>query len=471
VHFENAPPLDVRVPYQEPPFAVDYVCTGAATDSLYVYLRRGSGAGAVGTGDLLVDGRPVKECRLYGQDFPGGVALFVARLNAPLALHDYHVVGVRTKGAVASSIAAQFRVMPFVFPRGSIHTPADLCGRMHMNMSMWNMTDLETCDRLNLMTTTHEWGLFDVHRRVACIFGPDEPDAHDNRGGGYEKGLGYHARRLAESGWQDLVERHAPSVATWLIMDGTIRPLNWFVYGQLADISCFDPYPVTYYGADHAYVRESLLLARMCGAPRPMYACLEAYGWKGGQGVPGDARGPIPAEYRQNVVQAIGAGMKGLTSWVYTAAAGGWQLDPPVADEVARLNALIGHIERDLLLGTPIDLVSNDAGEVMTGTVGKEKWAKPRVWTGALLCGPKTIIVAAANHIAASKPGPPKIEPACNVTLTVRLPDYLDGIRAYEVTEKGLLEFPCSVLGGKVILRVDALESGRVFVLRGGDKR
>jgi hypothetical protein len=197
-----------------------------------------------------------------------------------------------------------------------------------------------------------------------------------------------------------------------------------------------------------------------------MYACLEAYGWKGGQGVPQDARGPTPAEYRQNVVQAIGAGMKGLTSWVHTAAAGGWQLDPSVRDEIARLNALIKHIEADLLLGTPVDLATSDAGNVMTGTVGREKWSKPRVGVGTLLCGPDTIALAAVNHIPASKPQPPQIVPARNVTLTVRLPDYLRAVEAFEATENGLVQFPCVVGDGKATLKIDSIESGRVFLLR-----
>jgi hypothetical protein len=248
-------------------------------------------------------------------------------------------------------------------------------------------------------------------------------------------------------------------------MNGTVRPLNWSVYGQFADVSCFDPYPVTYYGADHAYVRESLTLARQCGAPRRMYACLEAYGWSKGQGVPKKARGPIPAEYRQNVVQAIGSGMKGLTSWVYVAGAGGWQLNEPVAKKIAAMNALIKHIEGDLLLGTPVDLASCDAGLVKTGTVGSEVWPKPRVWVSSLLCGPDKIVIAAANHIPASKTHPPKIIPAKDVTIAVKLPDFLSNVKAFEATEDGILPLECNVSGGKAVFVLDRLESGRVLIL------
>ena len=271
---------------------------------------------------------------------------------------------------------------------------------------------------------------------------------------------------MAHSGWQELIERFAPQAASWIIMNGTVRPLNWCVYGQFADICCFDPYPINFYSADHAYVRESLEFARFCGRPNRMVACLEAFGWRKGQGVPKRARGPSPAEWRQNVVQAIGCGMKGLTSWVYSASAGGWQLNEETRKEVAATNALIEHLERDLLLGTPINLATCDAGTVPTGVVGNEAWPKERVWVGALLCGPDTLVVAAANHIPASKPDPPTIEPARQVTITVQLPDYLPAVKAFEAEPGSERPFPCVVAHGRAVLRVPSIESGRVFVLR-----
>ena len=58
--------------------------------------------------------------------------------------------------------------------------------------------------------------------------------------------------------------------------------------------------------------------------------------------------------------------------------------------------------------------------------------SEARVWAGALLSGPDTIVIAAANHIPASKPDPPAIEPARNVTITVQLPPYLEDVQGFE---------------------------------------
>lgn len=461
LNLENGRPLAVPVEATSPPVTVDYVATDRSRRRLYFYARRAEESDPGKVTEASLDGQKLATAKVYGADFPGHVALVVADLPHPLGQMEYHVVGLRT---THTSTAAQFRVLPFVFPRSSIHVPAELCPAMHFNLAMWHERDLDTCQKYGIYTSTME--LFDRHERVAYILGPDEPDANDNRGGGYDRGLGYHARRLAHAGWQELIERHAPQAASWIIMNGTVRPLNWGVYGQLADITCFDPYPINFYGADHAYVRESLEYVRRCGAPKPMYACLEAFGWQAGQGVPQGARGPTPAEWRQNVVQALGVGLKGLTSWVYGAGTGGWEINPPVKAEMAKLNRLIAHLEDDLLLGTPVDLVESDAGLVNTGTVGQELWPKERVAVGALLCGPDTIIVTAANHIPAAKPDPPAIEPARNVTLTVHLPDFLRSVTAFEATEEGERPFPCTVREGRALLQMDVLESGRVFVLR-----
>ena len=100
-----------------------------------------------------------------------------------------------------------------------------------------------------------------------------------------------------------------------------------------------------------------------------------------------------------------------------------------------------------------------------TGVVGRELWPKDRVWVGSLLCGPDTMVLCAANHIPASKPDPPEIVPAKNVSITVELPRFFQAVEAFEVTENGLAAFPCEQLQGTAVLRLDAIESGRVFVL------
>ena len=463
IETENAGNVPLTIPFVDPGLSIDYVTTDPSGRTLIAYIKPHSAQSIPKTiASATLDGEALPKAQILDETMASGTAVITAELPEELQLGDYHVFGVTT--ASGDRRTAEFRVLPFEFPRSSIHVPAEMCEEMHMNLLMWNVRPQEVCEKFGVDTTS--LGIFDPHDRVAYILGPDEPDAHDNLGGGYDRGLGLTARRLATSDRLAMIERFAPGRPWWVIMNGTTRPLNWCVYGQMADIASFDPYPVNFYGADHANVRESLLYARRSGAPRRMFACLEAFGWSKGQGVPTKSRGPTPQEYRQNVVQAVGSGMKGLTSWVYSAGAGGWQLDDACRKEIARMNALIETIESDLLIATPVDWALSDAGKVKTGVVGEERWEKDRVWVGASIAGPDTIILAAANHIPASMPGPPVITPAENVTVTVNLPPYLRDVTAAEVTDAGEKAYPCEVRDGKAVIKLDRLEAGRVFVLR-----
>ena len=75
-------------------------------------------------------------------------------------------------------------------------------------------------------------------------------------------------------------------------------------------------------------------------------------------------------------------------------------------------------------------------------------------------------LLSALQSLGVSYRAVATIEPARNVTITVRLPDFLQKVSGFEATENGVAAFPCTVEDGKALLKVDAIESGRVFVLR-----
>ncbi|MBN1437434.1 MAG: hypothetical protein JW936_10200 [Sedimentisphaerales bacterium] len=469
VEFVNAAPLEVSIPYSEPQTAIEYVTTDGTSQRLYAYIRRLCDEAAAPVG-LALDGVELDNMTLYGGDYPGGVALLVADLAEPLRRNSYHVISVSYADGVVS--AAQFRQQEFFFPRSSFLTPASLCPEMNMNFVLWQQRPLEECLRYDVYTSTYATNCFDLHERVRYVFGPDEPDAHDNRGGGYDVGLGATARTLAETGWHEVLDNYASNTSSMLVVNGTTRPLNWYVYGQLADNCCFDPYPVNWYGADHTFVYESLNLTRQACRPNRMFACIEAYGWPDeatlAAGNPRNRRGPTPDEYRQNLVQAIGAGMKGLTSWVYFAGGLGWEVNDDLRHEIARSNLMLELIEDRLLIATPLDIVTAETDLVLTGRLNDERFMKPRVFTAALLSGPDVLIVTAVNHIAPSKPEVPEIVPAENVTLTIELPEYFStDVTAYEVTPGGFVEHAITVDCDSRIatITLDEIISGRVFVI------
>lgn len=457
---ENAGTISRDITYQHPDLIIDYVTTDASGQRLIAYIKPHSKNTTPQQTLVAVslDGRPLSNAVLTDADMKHGVALVVAELAEPLHVGDYHTLGVLT--ASGQQLAAEFQVLPFQFIRSSIHIDPEFIEEMHMNLLMWNLSSQEICNQYDVQTTLRpHTNIFGIHDRVAYIYGPDEPDAfQDNVGGGHDRGLGYAARNLAETRQWDMNQRFIARRPWWLIVNATTTPLNWSVYGQVANIMAYDPYPTTFSHADHAYVRESLSFARKAGRPRRLIACLEAFTHQG--------RTPIAEEYRQNVVQAIGAGAKGLTNWLYPAQHGGWSNNPELTQAITSMNRMVEHIEKELLIASPVDWTKTDAGLIKSGPVNDEKWDKERVWTGTLLAGADTIIIAAANHIPASHPAPPKIEPAQNVTVTINVPDYFANPVAHEVTSQGIVQYPSSVKQGKVELRLDSLVDGRIFLLR-----
>ena len=198
VRLENGPPVEARVPYTTPPLTVDYVTTGADGATLYAYARPGRGAQAAPVTGLELDGRPLPQARLYGADLSAGVALGVAKLPAALPVGSYHVVGFTA--ADGRRVDAQFRVLRFWFPRSSFHVPPALCPQVHMNLRMsWDPGSAPEAEQYGIYTMSN-LGMFGLHDRVAFVYGPDEPDAHDDRGGGYDRGLGATARGAERGG-------------------------------------------------------------------------------------------------------------------------------------------------------------------------------------------------------------------------------------------------------------------------------
>lgn len=489
VHLEDGTSIVAVIPFTDPGLQIEYVIADESRDTLYIYAKRRNGARVGKLTGVCLDGVPLDGTTIYGGDFDDDIALAVARLPAALKIGDFHVAGATT--SEGKSIAAQFRVLPFVFMRTSFRwTPksAQDARDMHMNTVFHaaNFTH-QKCKEFGVYTGGGAEGA-DGHERQIYEYTHDEPDAKDQMEEFFEKygkwqdepplytgrawavGLGRNAREMIEKGQFELIERQNPYGASCLITNGTTRPLNWSVYGQLADIACTDPYSVNIYGGDHSSVREQHAMMWQTSRPKVMHACMEVYHEASISPRPNTA-----PEYRQNTIQALGCGAKGINSWVALASWKGWKSDEKRKQAVIDVNAIAEVLEDDLMLGVPIDIVSNDAGLTEAGSFWyldpgeyqlEKPWMKEKVWTGALLCGPDAIVVAAANHIPASRTPPQHIPTAENVTVTVELPDFLPKVTAFEATAGGEVSYPLSTDGAKVQLVIDTIESGRIFVLR-----
>lgn len=161
-----------------------------------------------------------------------------------------------------------------------------------------------------------------------CYFLTDEPDAHD-----YAVKQLQPSQRLGALG-QDLVRRRHrlreldPAPPHLLNLDNTFKPENWYMYAQLADICCADPYfqeqqrivwndrPAWASSfIKPLYVLGAATICSSACAPKPLHIILNS--------VRHDAeRGPFrfatPPEKTVELFYALGAGAKGFSYWWYT---------------------------------------------------------------------------------------------------------------------------------------------------------
>ncbi len=114
--------------------------------------------------------------------------------------------------------------------------------------------------------------------------------------------------------------------------------------------------------------------------------------------------------------------------------------------------------------GNENDLRNVPAASLQLYVATQKSWKQRKLQQESL--SPRGCIPAVVNHIPAGKPEPPTITPARDVTITVALPDFLRNVTACEVTENGIVPFDCSIREDQAILKMDAIESGRVFILR-----
>jgi len=112
---ENAGMVEAFIPYSGPEATVDYVVTSEDRRTLYIYARCQQGEQTSALAAVSLDGNILEDAELYGVTYPGDVALAVAHLPEVLELGAYHVAGLHLENG--RTIAAQFRVLPHMFPR------------------------------------------------------------------------------------------------------------------------------------------------------------------------------------------------------------------------------------------------------------------------------------------------------------------------------------------------------------------
>ena len=249
-----------------------------------------------------------------------------------------------------------------------------------------------------------------------------------------------------------------PITPNLLLANNTYKPLNYYVYGQLADIFCTDPYvPISAEQLER--VPNSLKVARDACAPHPLTAVLWVTGNDGHRWA---QRPPTPKEERIMVFHALGCGIKGLGYFAdYDLKAEGGTFFPvsankPLWDEVGKINRDVRVLADDLSVGCPI---ANDL-------------FNRKVHLHALMCGADKIIAIAINkkhHIGYNTVNhTPFHFPAKNVTLNIPLPQHFNNCSIQEVRDGQRLKTKATFEAASARIHLDEVDTARTFIITNG---
>ena len=294
----------------------------------------------------------------------------------------------------------------------------------------------------------------------------DEPDAHDFAVSQLQPN-----QRLGSLG-QDLVRRSQafrqedPAPPQMLNLDNTYKPENWYMYAQLPDVCCADPYyqeqqnivwnerPVW----ASSFVRPTYVLgaATICNsasAPKPLHIILNCvqHKTKGGS-----FRFATPPEKTVELFYALGAGTKGFSYWWYTPYGEFYGCGAADKDAVA-LWRQIG------LLGAQV----RTAGPVLNRSCPANLLLKApgRLWTRTLLAGTDTLVLLAVNENIANDRLGTVVVPLPKTTVTITPPSWLKTADAFEITPQGLQDVNWKSDADQLVLDLGKTDVARMVLL------
>ncbi|HOB74420.1 MAG TPA: hypothetical protein PKG54_07830 [Phycisphaerae bacterium] len=440
---------------------------------------------------MRMDGRDLMSRSRIAFDPELGVVVVSARLESMLARGSFHLFEVAyADGSVARAGQRAFSG-EFVYGMwGYINKGATEQERVdyflndmrlhNVNALMYSISSevwkwLETPEGLeyrrqtglNLMMSHPDKTL----RDPLYVFLTDEPDAHDFEVTQLDLGLrlGALAQPLVQRSrdWREEVQ----DVPQLLNVDNTFKPANWYVYAQLPDIYCADPYyqeqqriawnqrPA--WAASFVkptYVFGVATICQSACAPKPLHIILNSVR----HDIPGSPfRFATPAEKRMEVFYALAGGAKALSYWWYTPYGefhGCGSSDP---DGVAlwREIGLLGALTR-----TAGPLITRSCPAAVTVK------APSHLWVRSLLAGDDSLLLLVVNEGIASDRQGTVVVPVEKAALAVTPPAWLKVATAFEISEQGIGDLAWRQDGQQVTLDMGRLEVARMFVLTADSK-
>lgn len=413
---------------------------------------------------VLMDGIEVtKHCRLLAPAFVGDCSPVLLRLSKPLELGSFHTYTVVTKSGERASSC--LKTLDGFVPLGSYgygtyeEYARNGCNS-YANFSKSSAPDLDAMARLDLrgvsMLGSGVIEPYEVaHPGLYAHYIHDEPDCTD-----YTIDALPHPLRIGQMAMEmekrvDYVRRHDPTRPSFLTVDMTYKPANYYVYAPIADIVNPDCYSVTI-GQDATQVREVVETCRSAAGPRPL-----TFTFSSTLEGPRDPekfaqmrfpRPNFPLEQRVMLYYAIGAGARGLFNYIHCTenAETRWSRG---SNDWPELWNEIGLVYRELELVSPLLALAHPT-RLATSPA-------PKLWLRTLLCGDDAALIVWANDAYQQNRLGVRYEPLESVQ--INLPDlpWLKRWQAYSVGQDGFTELQ---VNGRDILLPRADVAGLILV-------
>lgn len=456
------------------PLRIETVGFNATMDRVFIVAER-LRAGPLHLSRVIVDGRDVTaQCRLLDPAFATGVSPVMIRLPRPLSHGSYHVYKVMTtEGAAAACCVRTYDgwVPLGTYGYGEYEEFARNGCNGHNCFGRYAKGDLDSQATLGMRGVTivgdsppsdymvgHP-GLF-----AYCL--TDEPDCGDY---GFNE-IPAHLRIGALAMEMDrrcrFCRKADPAKLTFLTLDLTYKPANYYIYGPIADVVNCDCYPVSL-GADASMVREVVETARYGAGPRPLTFTFQGCYEEPTEAEARDAkrfpRPPFAEEERLMMYYAIGAGARGLFNYIHCSEmwAGGKVMSHgskeylDVWREIGRVYGEIQHVAPYLALAHPTKLASASTEKMRVST---------------LLCGDSAMLLVCVNEDYSQQRKAFRYRPAEQFTLTVPAVPWLKPVVAWRVGEAGLIPMKASAHDGRFEVTADRVDVAELILVSSDPK-
>lgn len=461
--FSDTSGLSLSLTPTPPPISIETLAFDHSIRTIFLFLRLRNGE--VKIKNVYLDGQSfTRRTKILGSW--RNICPIIISLPHPLSYGSFHYLKIETtKG---DKIGAVFRARDDFFPLGSYGyvTPEEY-SKNHCNIYA-SFSPLSK-EQLDFLGNYHIMGISAIgdnppqkdivnHPCLWAYYLMDEPDVHDY----FVESL---AHPLRPGIWaMEMVRRDKLCYTadkrklTFLTINMTYKPVNWFIYGRIADVANTDPYALAI-GADMKLVYDVSETARIAFAPSMPMITFQAYyhqpfdkpsNWK-------FPRMPTPEEENIMIHYALAGGAKGLLSYIHCTERVSENLISYGADDFPEVWMAIGDVYRNLRLITPIISRSQPMDIVKSKDDGL--FLRALVATDAL-------VVVCINRMGESQKEGYIAKSIKNAVIEVHLPPWIKPKEVNEIYQGEYRKLSFWIKNGRLYFRLPCIVSACLVLIK-----